>query len=204
MGSPSNRAAREAQAAEDARMRAIQGTQTRINEVFNSPQRAAEIQQMVNAIRDFKLTDLNDQKAVADRQLQFALARKGQVGGSTQVDRQKQLGKDYQRGVLDVDRQASGVGAQVSAQDQEARARLISLANSGLDATTGAAQAGAALRSNLEGTRATALTEGAGQFFGSVSDFARRAREEADRRRGLQASGFGLYNTGPGYGGGGP
>lgn len=201
MGSPSNRAAREAQAAEDARMRAIAGTQAKVNEVFNSPQRAAEIQQLVNAVREFKLTDLNDQKQVADRQLAFALARKGQVGGSTQIDRQKQLGKDYNRGVLDVDRQAAGVGASVSAADQDARARLISLANSGLDATTGARQAGEALRSNLESTRSTALAEGAGNFFGSAVDFARRAREESDRRRGLEASGFGLYNTGAGYGG---
>lgn len=204
MGSPSNRAAQEATRAEQARLAAIQGTQARVNQVFDSPQRAAEIQQLVNAVRDFKLTDLNDQKAVADRQLQFALARKGQTGGSTQIDRAKQLGKDYQRGVLDVDRQASGVGASVSAADQDARARLISLATSGMDATTGAQQAGQALRSNLESTRSTAMTEGAGQFFGSVSDFARRAREEADRRRGLQASGFGLYNTGAGFGGGGP
>ncbi len=153
MGSPSNRAARQAQAAEEARMRAIAGTQAKVNEVFNSPQRAAEIQQLVNAVREFKLTDLNDQKQVADRQLAFFKARKGQVGGSTQIDRQKQLGKDYNRGVLDVDRQAAGVGASVSAADQDARARLISLATSGLDATTGARQAGEALRSNLESTR---------------------------------------------------
>lgn len=201
MGSPSNRAAAQAQQAEQQRLAAIQGTQSRVNQVFDSPQRAAEIQQLVNAVRDFKLTDLNDQKAVADRQLKFALARKGQAGSSTQIDRAKQLGKDYQRGVLDVDRQAAGVGANVSAADQDARARLISLATSGLDATTGAAQASQALRSNIEATRSTSMAEGAGNFFGSVSDYARRAREEADRRRGLEASGFGLYNTGAGYGG---
>lgn len=201
MGSPSNRAAQQAQAAEEARLRAIQGTQRGINSVFDDPRRLGEIQRFVSDLRGFKMIDLNDQKQVADRQLQFALARKGQTGGSTQVDRQTQLGRDYQRGVLDIERQSQGAGAQLSAADQDARARMIQLANSGLDATTGAQQSAAALRSNIEGMQATARADGIGQLFGGVADFARRSREEADRRRGLQASGFGLYNAGQGYGG---
>lgn len=201
MGSPSNRAAQQAQAAEDARLRAQQGTQRAINQVYNSPQREAEIQQFVNDLRQFKMIDLNDQKDLADRQLIFALARKGQVGGSTQVDRQKKQAKDYLRGVLNIDSQASGAGAGLRAQDQDARARLIQLSTAGLDAATGASQAAASLRSNIEGARSAAQAEGIGNVFGGVADFASRAREEADRRRGLQASGFGLYNTGAGYGG---
>lgn len=201
MGSPSNNASRDANRAEEARLAQQRATQGRIDAAFDAPGRAAEIQEMVRALREFKLTDLNDQKLVADRQLKFALARKGQVGGSTQVDRQKQLGKDYQRGVLDIDRQAAGAGAQVQAADADARARLHSLATTGIDATSGASQAAHAMRASLEGARAEAGAAGANQFFGNVADFARRAREESDRRRGLEASGFGLYNTGAGYGG---
>jgi len=200
---PSNKAAKAAQASEDARMAAIKATQSRVNSVFDNPARQAEIQKFISDLRTFKLGDLNDNKAIADRQLTFSLARNGQLGGSTQIDQQRDLGKTYQRGVLDIDRQALGAGAQLSAADQDARARLISLATSGLDATTGASQAAAALRSNIESTRSTAQAQGVDNLFGSVADFAKRSREAADKRRGMLASGFGYYNQGSGYGGGG-
>lgn len=202
MSSPSNRAAREAQNAENARMAAITGTQTRINQVFDDPQRQADINAFVNDLRTLNMQDLDKNKALADRNLTFALARNGQVGGSTQVDRQKDLGDRYQRGALDVDRAALGAGADLSAADQDARARLISLATTGLDATTGAAQSAAAMRSSLESARAGAKVQGLDQVFGSVSDFAKQSREAADRRRGLADSGFSPYSQ-VSYGGGG-
>lgn len=200
MGSPSNRAAREAQAAEDARMAAIRGTQQQVNAVFDSPERQADIQQFVADLRGLNMADLDKNKMLADRSLKFALARNGQVGGSTQIDRQERLGEDYQRGVLEVDRAALGAGASLQAADQDARARLISLATSGLDATTGAAQSAAALRSNIEGARANAKVQGLDQMFGSVADFAKQSREAKQRQQGLTDSGFSPYGSG-GYGG---
>ena len=201
MGSPSNRAARQAQAAEEARLRAIQATQGRINNVFNDPARQAEIAQFVADLRSFNMQDLDKNKAIADRKLKFALGRNGQVGGSTQVDRQKMLGEDYQRGALEVDRAAMGAGADLSAADQDARARLISLSTTGLDATTGAQQAAAAMRSSLEGARANSKVQGLDSVFGSVSDFAKQSREASERRRGLYDSGFSPYTPLAGYGG---
>lgn len=202
MGSPSNRAAQQAQAAEDARLRAIQATQSRVNSVFNDPSRQGDIAAFVNDLRAYNMMDLDKNKGIADRKLKFSLARNGQVGGSTQVDRQKMLGEDYQRGALEVDRAALGAGADLSAADQDARARLISLATSGLDATTGAQQASAAMRSSLESARANSRVQGLDSFFGSVSDFAKQSREASERRRGLTDSGFSPYTPIAGYGGG--
>lgn len=198
MGSPSNRAAREAQAAEDARMAAIRGTQQQVNAVFDSPERQADIQQFVADLRGLNMADLDKNKMLADRSLKFALARNGQIGGSTQIDRQERLGEDYQKGVLNVDRAALGAGASLQAADQDARARLISLATSGLDATTGAAQSAAALRSNIEGARANSKVEGLDAVFGSVADFAKQSREAKQRQQGLADSGFTPYGGGPG------
>lgn len=203
MSSPSNNAAREAQRAEDARIAAIRGTQSRVNQVFDSPERQADIQQFVADLRGLNMADLDRNKQLADRSLKFALARNGQIGGSTQIDRQERLGEDYQRGVLDVDRRALGAGAELQAADQDARARLIQLATSGLDATTGAQQASAAMRSNIEGAQSQAKMQGLDSMFGSVADFAKQSREAAQRRQGLYDSGFSPYTptAGGGYGG---
>jgi len=198
-------AAKAANQAEKQRQGAISSTQGRINQVFNDPTRKADIADYVGAIREFHTKDLNEQKADSDRQLRFALARGGNIGGSTQRDQQKQFGKDYADGLLQVERKAQGAGSQLEAADQDARARLISLATTGLDATTAAQQSAAAMRTNLEAGRSTALAEGIGDVFGSVKGFADRAREAADRRRGLRDSGYNLYQpsaaTGFYYGG---
>lgn len=204
-GSGSNRAANEANRAEQARMAAIANTQGRVNEVFDSPGRAADIADVVGAVREYFGDDLSRQKTDSDRALKFALARGGQIGGSTQVDQQKVLGDEYGRGLLEVERRALGAGTDLQAADQDARGRLISLATSGLDATTGAAQAAAAMRTNLESAKSTNMANGLGDVFGGIKGFADRARDAAERRRGNADAGWNLYQpsaaTGFYYGG---
>lgn len=193
MGSPSNKAANEANRQEQQRQAAIASTQARVNQVFNDPARAADISDYVGAIRDFQTDDLNRQKGDADRGLRFALARGGLIGGSTQRDQQQRFGEDYSRGLLEVERRAQGAGAELQAADQDARGRLIQLATSGLDATTAAQQAGAALRSNLEAGKSGAMASGLGDMFGGVKSFADQARTASERRRGLRDSGYSPY-----------
>lgn len=191
-GGGSNRAADEANRAEQERQAAIRNTQSRINAVFDNPARAAEIADAVSGARSYYMQDLDQQKATADRQLKFSLARGGLTGGSTNIDKQAGLGRDYTKGLLAVDQRANALGANISMADQDARARLIGLATSGLDATTGASQASAAMRSALEANQASSQMQGLGDLFGQFSKFyedsltAKRNRE-ADRR-------FGIYS----------
>ena len=157
----------------------------------------------INAARERDMLDLDRQKGDNDRQLRFALARGGQIGGSTQRDQQQTLGEDYTRGLLNVESRAQGLGADLSSRDQDARARLISLATSGLDATTGASQAAAAMKSNLEGAQSAAYGQNLGDSFGTVGSFIKESKDAAQRRRANQdAYGrIGLYGGTQGYGG---
>lgn len=192
-GGGSNRAANEANRAEQERQAAIRNTQGRVNQVFNDPSRAADIGDFVDATRTYYTDDLNKQKATNDRELTFALARGGLVGGSTQRDQQKTFAEDYSKGLLDVDRRALGAGAQLEAADQDARARLISLATSGLDTATAAQQSAAAMRSNLEAGKSTAMAQGLGDVFGGVKSFADKAKIGYDKRRGISDAYDNLY-----------
>lgn len=192
-GSPDTDAADEAQAAEQARLAAIQQTQAAVNGVFNSPTRAADIADFVAATKDFYGRDLDEQKDYNDRQLRFALARGGQIGGSLQLDKQAEFGRDYGKALLGIDQKARGAGANLEAQDQDARARLIALATSGMDATTGAQQAAAAMRSSLEGQKAASQVQGLGDMFANFTKFYQDSRDAAERRRGWDATGYSLY-----------
>jgi hypothetical protein len=203
MSGSSDKAGKQARADEQARMAAISRTQGAINGVFNDPRRAKDIGDFVGATREFYTQDLDKQKGQSDRQLKFALARSGQTGGSTQVDRQSELGRDYQQGLLQVDRKARGAGAELESADQDARARLISLATSGLDATTAAQQAAASMRSSLEAGKSASQAQGIGDAFGSLGKYFQNSQDAAVRRRADQQA-FGLYqpNANFNYGGG--
>lgn len=198
---PSNKAADEAAAAEKARQAAIAGTQGRVNAVFDSPERQAEIERAIAAQREFETGILNQKKSDTDRQLKFALARNGQVGGSTQVDQQRRFGQDYANALLGVERSAQGFGANIRSADQDARARLISLATAGLDATTGAQQAAEAMRVNLQAGNANRNAEGVANAFVNFNDFLKSSRERADRQRADRVAGFNYYQP-TSYGGG--
>ena len=193
MGSRSNNAAREAERSEQQRQAAIRAAQGSINRVFDDPRRQAEIADAVSAQRELLTGDLNRQKAEQDLQLKFALARNGVLFGSTQNDQQAKLADAYGRGLLEVDRAANEVGAGIQAADQQARGNLLSLATQGLDITTGASQAAAAMRTNLEAGRSVRTAGAFDLAAGTMSDFIKRSREIADRRRADQVSGFGYY-----------
>lgn len=191
--SSSNKASEQAQQAEQQRQAAIEATQAAVNQVFDSPERAADIADLVNATRDFYTGDLNRSKEETDRQLRFALARGGLTGGSTQVDQAKKFAESYGRGLLDVERKAQGSGASLEAADQDARARLIQLATSGLDATTGAQQAAAALRSNIASSKSDMQQGAMANAFANFKTFLDRSQEAAARRRANEETGFSLY-----------
>lgn len=192
-GGPDNKASKEAQAAENARQAAIAATQGRVNAVFDSPERQAEIERAIAAQREYETGALNEKKADTDRQLRFALARNGQTGGSTQVDQQKRFGQDYAKALLGVERSAQGFGANIRGADQDARARLISLATAGLDATTGARQAAESMRVNLQAGNAERNAGNVANAFSSFDDFLKSSRERADRQRADRIAGFNYY-----------
>lgn len=200
MSGGSDKAANAANAAEQDRLGQIRNTQSRVNATFDAPGRKADIADYVDATRQYQTDDLTRQKAESDRGLRFALARGGQIGGSVNVDKQAEQGRLFNRGLLAVEGKAQGAGAALEAQDQDARARLISLATSGLDATTGASQAAAAMKTNLEAGKAGMRADTIGNAFGSIADFTKEARRAAEQRRANKDSGFDIYNPGRGYG----
>lgn len=199
MGSGSNDASKEAERAERERQAQIASTVSRINQVYDNPAREAEIGDFLGATRQYYRDDLDRQKSDTDRNLKFAMARSGQTGGSVSYDNARRVGEEYTRGVLEADRRAQAAAANIRAQDEESRLRLIQMAQAGLDATTASQQAASALRNTLQSGRTTATAEGLGDIFGSFSDIYQRSREAADERRGYRDYNL-LYQPGFGYG----
>lgn len=183
------------------RQERIRESQGRINQVFDNPRRARDIADFVSATRSRLTDDLNRQNTDATRELKFSLARGGLSGGSVNVDQNRRLGDEYNRGLLNVEGRAQGAGAQLEAADQNMRAQLIQLATSGLDSTTAASQAAAGLRSNFENARSQASADQLGDQFATIGGFVKSRREEAARRQANRDADFNLYGGGAAYGG---
>lgn len=190
MGSSGGSASREAQQAEEERQRQVRETQGRIEEIFSSPKREAQIQEYIDATRGVLQDDLNREKADNDRELKFALARSGLGGSSTQFDQGRRLSEAFLRASLEADRTANAAGNQVRLADQDAKMSLFQQALGGLN--TGVAESNAirSMQANLESARASSTNANLDQFFSDFANIYKTSRD-ADIRRREQQMGFG-------------
>lgn len=170
-----------AQAEEQRRAAAAQATNT-INSVYNDPARQAQIGDFTAATRTLYRQDLDKQKTDADRNTKFALARSGQTGGSVAIDTNADLTRSYNKGLIDAERKAQGAAAGLSAADQEARLNLISMAQNGLDATTGRSQALESMRTNLATAKQQSVQDGIGDVFGTLKQVYKNSLEAKGKR----------------------
>lgn len=179
-GSP-DKAQKEAQAAEDQRRASVTAAQQQIEGIYSSPQRGADIADLVAATKSFLGGDLSRKNEIAQRGLKFALARSGQTMGSLEVDKRRDLGQEYLRGALEVNRRGDAAGSALRQSDQQSKLDLFSQAAAGLDATTAARNAGESMRANIGLARADATQNGIGDLFGSFADIYKNSRDQRGR-----------------------
>jgi hypothetical protein len=180
-------AQREAQAAEDARRVGIANTTAKINQIYDAPARQKQYGDFLGALRDYYTGDVNRQKVVADRNSKFALARGGLVGGSAQIDANRNIGEEYQKGLLSAENRAQSGLTGLKSQDENSRMQLIQLAQSGLDATTASSRALANAGADTRGALADATQKGIGDIFAGTTATYKQQQEAAARRAGQRA-----------------
>lgn len=197
--SAADRAARQ----EAERQARIAGNVKMINGVYDSSNRQREINDFLGASRSFYRQNLDKQHDAADRSLRFSMARNGLTGGSASVDANRQLGQDYQQGILSADRLAQSAANQLRTADEQSRMNMISLAQSGADMTAGSNQALNSLQNNLSGARSQLSADALGDLFSGVGTIAKNSRDQAETRRANKDFYNLFYSPGFGYGNGG-
>ena len=179
--------ASKAAASEEEKRKAQVASSTRaIDAAFGG--RSSQLEDFVAALREQFGAEAGRQKKIADRQLKFSLARGGLTGGSAAADTGVELGEEFQRGILKGERLSQSALADLTSADEASRARLVSLAQGGAGVTSSATAAANALRSNIEGARASSGIESLGDIFGDTRSLFVEQQEAAARRRGLQES----------------
>src|SRR5579875_2925032 len=196
MGAGSSGAAQAQQAANDAeaaRQAQIAAATQRINSIFSSPTRQQQYTDLGSSIMDFYTQDANRQRAIANRNLQFSLARSGLTGGSAAADAGNLLNDEYNRGILQAQQKTQSAVAQLQGQDQQTRAQLTQLAQQGLDSTSAASQAAAGMAASIGNAQANAAAQGLGDIFGQTSQLYQQQQQAAALRRQLTTPIGSLY-----------
>lgn len=153
-GTPGRQEWREEHSNDNGRMVYVPGTPER-TETFEewvdppggNPREAMYTDQR-NAVFDLNRQDVDRQAAEAERFNRFGLARAGLMGGSVQVDSLADINRRTNEGLMRAGGVADQAAADLRTADEQARANLIGLAQSGIDTGTAASQSLNALRVN--------------------------------------------------------
>jgi hypothetical protein len=173
----------------------IAGTEKALAGVYEGPQRQAQYQDFLAALRQNYSTDLNRQKTVATRGQKFGLARAGLTGGSTAVDAKRQLGEDFATGTLNAENKAQAALGNLRSTDEATRNNLFQLGVQGADATTTASRAASSGQSSLGVARDQALGNGLGDVFANSLKVQEAQRQAAVKRAEIAASGINPYQS---------
>lgn len=201
-GGGSGKAQKEADAAERERQRQIKESTSQIQAIFDSPERQAQYDKLAADTTQFYTQDLDRQNVKAQRNLKFSLARSGLAGGSEQAYEGKQLGEDYQRGIVQASQRGQQAASSLQGQDASTEQSLIAMAQAGLDTTTASREAASSLRANVEGAQANSTAQGLGDIFSDVNSTYQSSLDAKNARAG-QKWGYGSLYSSPLYGPGG-
>lgn len=188
----------QANAAEAQRQAQIKASTQKIESIFADPARQAQYDKLAQDTTAYYESDLDRQNKVAQRQLKFALARGGQIGGSNQAYQGKILGQDYAKGVTQAVTQGQQAAANLQNQDEQTKQGLIAMAQAGLDTTTAGNEAASALRSNLQSGMAGATAQGLGDVFSNLNNVYQSSLDAKNLRAG-NLYGYGSIFSNPLY-----
>jgi len=114
------------------------------------------------------LLDLNKDRAITERELNFMLARAGLSGGSRDVDVNKDILDTYQQGVLKATNSGLSTANNARSADDTTRVNLINSIRSGLDAGSAQQQAYQDMQNNARTAQDNANANGLAGFFDAL------------------------------------
>lgn len=168
-----------------------------ISTAFDDPARSAISDSAAHGVRDFNLMRLADERAKADREAGFNLARTGQVGGSQDIEGLRDRNRITDDALRSTEADALSAANALRANDAASRARLNASVNSGLGSGDMISQALQSLQmegdQNLSALRGRAVGDAVSQF-GQLAQAYQIG--DARQRALLRARELGLPSTG--------
>lgn len=176
---------------EDKRQRSINEGVGQVNAIFDGAGRESQYGDYLTALRDRGNADLGEQKSLIDRKSKFQLARRGVVGGSSDIDMQKRNRKKYIQALIGNESRANSAVGRLRQRDDATRGNLMNMIFGGMNAGTAANRAQLGMMANTQAAQSDfvpyaidSIGEAAADAYGmgvredAYSQGGQRAREE--------------------------
>lgn len=131
-------------------------------------QRNAMYEGLRNDTRKFYASQLDQDRAKAERELGFQKARQGIIGSSQANDMDTQFQAANDRGLLDVANRADSAATQFRTADEQTRLNLITKVVAGLDQGTAAQNAASSLQTNQNAAKEAYQSQRMGNVFADL------------------------------------
>lgn len=125
-----------------------------------------------------QLDDLGKERQLAQRDVDFDLARRGLFGGSRQVDAERDIEDQYNRGVLTADNNAQTVANNARMADEKTRVSLINSIRSGMSDADASSAAFNAMQNNANEAANAARNQSVGGFFDAIRGAANQFQQQ--------------------------
>lgn len=137
------------------------------------------------------LIDLNKERGITERDLNFGLARQGLSGGSRDIDANKDVLDTYNQGVVKAANMGLSTANNARSSDDTTRVNLINSIRAGLDQGSAMQQSYQGLANNAKAAADDANTASLGGFFDSL----RAMQQQQQYQQGVQSVATPLKTT---------
>jgi hypothetical protein len=189
--------AKEQQKYDQQRQAKVDATTAQIRDLYNSKSREADIAKYQADAQKLYMHTLDQQSGEAARQLKFALARTGQTAGQVAVDKGADMTKQYNEGVLKVQRAAGEAAARLRQSDADSQQNLIQMAQNGMDMGTANTLALQGIRTNLLAANSSIAPSALGNAFSGLADTYQFSQEAKNYQRGYEQAAAGGAGAAP-------
>jgi hypothetical protein len=188
-GGGSNKYARAAEARERERQARIEAATAATNRLFgmgDDPEAQAALAsrtQLYDTVRgdtrDFYAKQLAEDRAEAERQMRFQLARGGGYGGSQGIDLESEFARRNDRGLMEVANRADSAASGLRSSDEQARLGILAKVLGGMDQGSALSSSLNQMQSNAEMGRQNAMAGRMANVFDDLFGVARGGQQQA-------------------------
>lgn len=159
-----------AAAAEAERQKRIAAATSAVNAALDNPARQAQIAQIGSDVQALNLDALQKQREDEQRQLEFALARRGLAGGSADTFLGGRLQDRFNEGAQKAAQIGDQAAQQARAQDEATRANIIAQVQGGLSQGSAVQNALSGGQSAIDRASSDFATQRLGDVFAGFAD----------------------------------
>lgn len=150
------------------------------------------------SVFDAFMDRVNQQYGDAERQARFSLARKGQLGSSSEVDTRSRLKREMDAATINIGNRADIAAGNLRSDDEAARLGVIERIRGGMSADQAITSAQIAQKNAADAAKDNALAQALGQVFSNYADYNNRQNYDQGYRQGGGGSPYGTWNPTPG------